>query len=301
MSILNSRYINAIAIIALILSLAASIVNSLWFHFPGNNYLPSSVYFTTLTLMLMMAGFSLLFGRDSQPTLIFKEIFFYILVMAIIMSASNAVQYTPFQTIDKWILGIETSFNIEMKQIIRWTHASPNFKQLLATIYSLLPLQMIYIPLLLIVMQRTQALREYYFLLLFSMVLGYTFYYFFPTTAPASVIDSPYFDPAQRATYLKFQQIHQYIPPTTMDGGMISLPSFHTIWAWFCLNLLRGIPILFILLLPMNLLLIASCVLLGWHYPMDILGSLVIIILSHATYLFCKKKQQTGSCPVTNE
>lgn len=291
MPILNARYIHVLAIIAMILTLIASIVNTFFFHYPGNNYLPNDVYPTILTIALMMAGCSLLFGFDSRPTRIAQEIFIYILIMAIIMSASNAIQYTPFPTIDQWIVGVERSFNIEMNQIIQWTYAYPNFKYLLASIYSLLPLEMIYIPLLLMILQRTQALREYYFLLLISMLLGFSFYYFFPTTAPASIIDSPYFDPAQKATYLKFQQIHHYIPPTTLDGGMISLPSFHTIWAWFCLNLLRGIPLLFILLLPMNLLLIASCVLLGWHYPMDILGSAMIIALSHGIYSLCEVKQ----------
>ena len=166
------------------------------------------------------------------------------------------------------------------------------FKMLLEFTYNTLPYQMSYIPMLIIASGRTKYIREYYFLFLISAIIGFSFYYFFPSTAPASIIKSNYFSTAQYATSLKFMQIHQHIQPTTIDGGMIALPSFHTIWAWFCLYLLRGWPVVFFIMLPVNLLLVASCVLLGWHYPMDILGGIVVILLSHGLYFYLTYDQK---------
>lgn len=272
------------ATILFILSTIAILINVLIYHFPGNNYFPPHTIYLFLSLILMHYGFLLQFGQDSQLAKITKEVIYFFLVMSLLALATNAAQYTPFSIIDPQILALENYLHIDMKAIISWTQSKPLFKTILAFIYDTLPYQMAYIPLFVIVTKRWRVIHEYYFLFIFSALLGFTFYYFFPTTAPASVIQSPYFDASQHATGLKFNQIHQYIPPTTMTGGMVALPSFHVIWAWFCLYLLWSWKYIFILLLPVNLLLIASCVLLGWHYPIDILGGVLIIFCSHSAY-----------------
>ena len=215
--------------------------------------------------------------------------------MGVIALTTNAAQYTPFDTIDSHILKLESILHINMQSIMLWTHDKPTIRKLLAFIYDTLPFQMSYFPLLIIAAKQFDTAHEYYFLLLISAILGFTFYYFFPTTAPASVVESPYFSEIQHATGLKFNQIHNYIQPSTLDGGMIALPSFHVIWAWFCLYLIRGWPVLFYFMLPINTLLIASCVLLGWHYSIDILGAFIIILISHALCVACKKYKRPNN------
>ena len=210
--------------------------------------------------------------------------------MSLIALATNAAQYTPFPAIDKRILAFEASLHINLSAIISWTNNKPNFKEALGFIYDTLPYQMCYLPLVVIATKRWQYIREYYFLILLSVIIGFSFYYFFPTTAPASIIKSDYFNEEQRATGLKFTQIHYHIQPPTLDGGMSALPSFHMIWAWFCLYMLREWPIAFLIMLPINMLLVASCVLLGWHYPTDLVGGIVVIFMSHGLCYFCSKK-----------
>ncbi len=274
------------AIAVVLLSIVALSINSLFYQYPGNNYFPHEGYLMLFSLVLMYSGFTLQFGRVNQLTLMLKEALYFFLVMTVIAVATNAMQYTPFPVIDHHIVAFESLFHLNMKSIVAWTNSHPVFTPLLARIYDTLPLQMCYLPLLVIAAKRFNLVREYYFLLLSSALIGFTFYYFFPTTAPASVIDSSFFSEAQRATGLKFQQLHHYIQPSTIEGGMIALPSFHVVWAWFGLYLVRGWPIAFGILLPVNILLVASCVLLGWHYPIDILGSLVIIAMAHGLHHF---------------
>ncbi len=95
------------------------------------------------------------------------------------------------------------------------------------------------------------------------------------------MIDSPFFTEAQRATGIKFTQIHAHTKPDTFKGGMIAFPSFHVIWAWLCAFLIRDWPIAFGLLFILNTVVMLSCVLLGWHYILDIFGSILVIILAH--------------------
>lgn len=289
----STRYILYTSFTLLCLSIAALAINFFDYQYTGNNYFPPHASYLILALALMYSGFLLQFGRASQLAAILKEIIYFFLVMSLLALATNAVQYTPFPTIDQQILAFEKSLHIEFKTLFAWTQTKPLLKVVLEFIYDSLPYQMTYLPLLVIAAKRREIIREYYFLLLFSALIGFTFYYFFPTTAPASIIQSPYFSESQHATGLKFMQIHQHKQPTTLDGGLIALPSFHVIWAWFCVYLLKSWPIAFFILLPVNLLLIASCVLLGWHYPLDVLGSIVVIGITHSAYLVFIKSNIT--------
>lgn len=204
--------------------------------------------------------------------------------MALIAFATNAVQFTPFSPIDETIMKFESSIHIDLLGIMTWTAQHPHFKKTLVLIYNTLPYQMSILPLLLLGMGHFTRLKAYYFLLLFSLLLGFLFYYFFPTTAPASQISSDLFATEQIATGAKFSQIHQHISPTTIDGGLIAFPSFHCIWALLCVYLLIPWPVACLILFCLNLLLILSCVLLGWHYPSDILGSLIVLLLSYLSF-----------------
>ena len=274
-------YIIFSAIALTTISVIALAINHFFYQFPGNNYYPTNTLLAALSLGLIYTGFYLQLGRTSKLTLISKDALYFFLVMALLAQATNAAQYTPFPIIDKYILAFEALLHIDMEAIMDWTHAHPLLKNYLAFAYDSLPYQMAYIPLIFIATGKFHLLREYYFLLLSSALIAFSFYYFFPTTAPASMINSDYFSIAQKATGLKFTQIHQHIQPTTINGGMIAMPSLHAIWAWFCLHLLRGWPIAFVLLLPLNILLVASCVLLGWHYTLDLLGSILTILICH--------------------
>jgi hypothetical protein len=291
---LSARYSFYPALLLLLLAASAILINFFIYHYPGNNYFPPNSLHIAICLMLMQLGFTIQFGKSSLPAKLLKELLFFFLIMCVLALATNAAQYTPFPPIDKQILAFERVLHINMGTIISWLSAKPLFKAILAFIYDTLPFQMTYIPLLIIASKRLNYIREYYFLLLVSAIIGFSFYYFFPTTAPASVIASNQFSASQHATGLKFIEIHQYIPPTTNDGGMIALPSFHAIWAWFCLYLLRDWPIAFGILLPINVLLITSCVLLGWHYPEDIVGALIVILLSHGLYYLTRRLNFTG-------
>lgn len=289
MSHLNKCSIIYAASLLFFLSLLVMVINFSNYQYPGNNYLPPTALEMGMMLILIYTGSLIQWGPHSRLSTIIKDIIILFLVMSLIAFSTNAVQYTPFPCIDEFIINIEQKLYINLKTILSFTHNHPFFNTALWFVYNSLYYQMTYIPILLLITKHRDNVHEYCFLLLFSTLLGFSFYYFFPTIAPANFIESPYFTAEQQATGLKFMQIHNHIQPTTVDGGLISLPSFHVIWGWFCLYLLKPWKIASRLLLMINILLVASCVLLGWHYPMDILGSVTVIILSHAAYRYLSK------------
>ncbi|USQ12603.1 phosphatase PAP2 family protein [Legionella lytica] len=286
----SSRCISSLAGFILFFSFIALFINYFIYQFPGNNYFPDNVVPFGIFLVLLNLGLHLSFAKDSKACQIGNELIYFFVVMAIIAMATNAVQLTPFPIIDQYIVTLEARVGIDTSSIVSWTNAHPQFKALLSTIYDSLAYQMSIIPLLVLFSCRFHLLREYYFLLLCTVLLGFAFYYFFPTAAPASIFNHALFDSSQIATGLKFSELHHHIVPTTNEGGLIALPSFHAIWAILCVNLLREWPIACIVLAVINVMLIASCVLLGWHYSTDILGSLIVLFISYFALKYCSHK-----------
>jgi hypothetical protein len=282
------------------LATVAYAVNFLFYRFPGNNYFPSGTYLIAIVLLLTLIGGSLQFGKNSLFVQIMHEIFCFFLVLVVVAFATNAIQYTPFKPIDKHLIDIEASIGIDLQVIVAWTASHPRLQLILAYIYDSLHLQMSVLPLAVIIARKFSYIREYYCLLLVTALIGFTFYYYLPTIGPASLIKSPYFIAEQYATGVKFTEIHNHIPPSTIEGGMIAMPSFHAIWAWLCLYLVRCWRAVFILMLPINTLLLASCVLLGWHYPIDLLGSVLILLPAHGLHFLYDKKTKTGRLSFVN-
>ncbi|HAT1822176.1 TPA: phosphatase PAP2 family protein [Legionella pneumophila] len=292
MQVIPFRYFILLAGTIVSLSLIALIINYTIYQFPGNNYFPPNTPVMACIILLNYIGMILVFGKNNRVTRSGLELINFFVVMSIIALATNAVQLTPFSPIDKQIIKLEAQWGINMVSILEWTNKYQYFKYLLAIIYDTLPYQMSILPLCVIVSGRFYILKDYYFLLLSTTLLGFTFYYFFPTTAPASEIQNSLFAPEQIATGLKFHQIHHYIQPTTIEGGLIALPSFHAIWAILCVYLIKDWFIPCLLLSIINVLLILSCVLLGWHYPVDISAAIILVGLSYYLLTLVKVKSR---------
>lgn len=298
----STVYIKFSVLSIIFLSSIAFIINFYHSHYLGNNYFPPDTTSIAIILIIMYCGCSIQFGSTNQLSKTMKEIIIFFIMISILAILTNAVQYTPFSPIDYQIYSIEQSLHINLQGIIAWTNHYPQLKQGLDFIYNTLPLQMTFIPLFIIFANQRQKIREFYFLMLCSAMIGFIFYYFFPTTGPASIVKSPFFSEAQKATTLKFIQLHQQIKPSTLEGGLIALPSFHVIWAWLCLYLLRDWPMVYFPMGILNLILMASCVLLGWHYPIDIIGSVLVVCIAHSLYfiLIIKKGDPSSQAPRDN-
>ncbi|MFA6303287.1 MAG: phosphatase PAP2 family protein [Legionella sp.] len=269
-----------LAFLIIVLSCIALCVNYIFYQFPGNNYFPDQTYMVGIILVLINTGLMLSFKRQSYPCLVGKELIYLYLLMSVITLATNAIQLTPFTPIDKHIVAFERLFAINMISIMDWVDKYPTLKYILGLSYDTLPYQMTFIPLCIIALGRFQLIRNYYFLMLCSTLIGFVFYYFLPTTAPASVYKASLFDLKQVATGFKFFEIHHHISPTTKEGGLIAMPSFHVVWALFMIYLVKEWKVLLVLSTLVNGLLIISCVALGWHYPSDIIGGFIVTWLS---------------------
>ena len=279
------------ALTFLLLALIGLVANKIGPNYPGNFYFRPCALYIEFNLFIFYIGFYLMYGKNSSWAIRTKELIFYVPMIAIMLIATTAAQFTPFNTIDNILINFDKSLHIDTLSILQWTENHPAIKTTLECAYVSLSYQLGYLPFLIIITGHINIFREYTFLTLSTAIMGYGFYYFFPSSAPASILNSGFFSSIQKATGLKFYQIHHYIPPTTFDGGMISLPSFHVIWAWLCVYLIRDWPIACAFLAIVNLTLVAATVLLGWHYFVDIIGSAIIILLAHMLYSYINTRE----------
>jgi PAP2 superfamily len=272
-----------IAITIIYLSLTCLLINNFFFQYSANNYFPPNYLAYIPILFLIYVGCLIYWGVNSKYTLMSNELNCYFMMFSVIALATTAVQLTPFWPIDELLINIDNVLYVNNVRLLNWLNHYPNFKQLLVTAYDLFYIQLIAIPLSMIVLHNKNSIWKFYFLMLFSTLIGFTFYYFYPTVGPASTYQSSLFTQQQFATGLKFYQIHHKLIPTTIEGGLIAMPSFHIIWSWYCLYISFDTKWLFYPTLIYNIILYISCVILGWHYFVDVLGSVIIILLSHYT------------------
>ncbi len=275
-----------LSVFILLSSMVMFSLNRYYYRFPGLFYFDPAFLGSAIFLLMVRFGLILQFDLSYDNALLkmLKEATIYSMIVVIILLGTSAVQYTPFHPVDKKIIEIENFLNLDLQAAIAWLSMKGPIKVVANVIYDSLSYQLLFIPIFVLLCRKYETLYQFYFLTLATWFFGSLLYYFFPTMGPASVIDSPYFVEAQRYTGLKFWQLHHYIQPVTAAGGMIAMPSFHVIWAWLCVLLLRPWPILFCLLGLINLILVAACVFLGWHYFLDVIGSVVTLLLSHVVY-----------------
>lgn len=255
------------------------LVNWLVTAYPGNNYLPAAWYFLA-PFVLLMLGVAW-YAKEISPRLamftrFYTLYFIYSFCLAIVL---NGIQFSPFATIDRYLMQWDQLLGIDTPMLIAWTAHHPLTKLLFEIAYTAVAVELMLLPAFLALFRFEKRLNEYLLMLSFTVIIGSLIYYFFPTAAPVSVFDSPYFLHLERDTVLKFQQIRDYIQPTTQQGGLIAFPSFHVVWALICAYVLRKkwwafVPIAFV-----NLMAIVATVMLGWHYFVDVIAAFLLAVL----------------------
>jgi hypothetical protein len=265
-----------------VLCLIALFRNSLFDHYIVSSVLPfDQILYFEVTLWLVSCGLHLQFNPVNQASRFLNELLIGLLVFTLVLSGVNAIQFTPYAPIDKTMVLWDRFLHVNVLVWVSWLHTWPKLKSGLTLVYQSLTLALFSVPLLLIFTRRYAILHEFYRLLLISATLGYLVYYFFPTNGPASVFGGTYFTSDQYAVAVRFNEIHHHLVPSAVVAGIIAFPSFHVIWGWFVVYSVRCWKTLFIVLSCWNAVLVVSCVLVGGHYVVDVIGSVGVILLTH--------------------
>lgn len=283
----HDRIFLLLSCIGILLGISLISLNHFDFHYTTTKLFETHVQFnkTTRTACIFSFGFIFLFYgmyiREMSPrfsTFMWGlGLFFWCIVVNLILC--NGLQSTPFTPIDPILVKVDTWFGINTPALMSWTHFHPHIHHGLEWVYDFLTIELFLVPFLLATFNARKALWIFFVAELLTFYFGGGIYYFFPTMAPSGIFHSPYFTTSQHNTSLRFYEVHHFLKIKSADGGLIAFPSFHVIWATLLTNACRGKKIFFYPMICMNILVISSTVLLGWHYFADVLSGLTIGIL----------------------
>lgn len=198
------------------------------------------------------------------------------------VTACAAIITTPFTLIDYHLVQWDRWLGFDVTRFMAWAHQFPYLMKALSFGYGTWVPQVLLAPILLAVLNKSKAVNQYLIANAICMVFWYLIYYFFPTIAPAGVMHSPYFVANQYDLVTRYYEVHQFLPISTFEGGMISFPSGHVMCALLVLLALREVKIVFYPMLVINALLIMATLALGYHYLVDIIASFVIVAFAIA-------------------
>ena len=206
------------------------------------------------------------------------------LVVALLVTFSNIGSPLQYAVIafreplaDAWLARADALLGVDVPMLVSWTAARPGLVSVLRAVYgSLLP-QFVLPPLVLGCWYRDrQALWEYAWnfqmclcaalvgLALFPAACAFTYYGFDP------LLDQTRFTTQFEALRTGVMSV---VPLSDMEG-MITFPSFHVAGGLLITWSFRRYPVWAVALGLVNAVLIASTVLLGAHYVVDVLAAL---------------------------
>lgn len=217
--------------------------------------------------------------KSSHPNLAFilEALWIIIIVSLFTTLFSIVIQYTPLTLQDEVCLKLDELLKFNIITIVNWIHQFPKLIALLKAAYNSIMGELVLAPIVLALLQQRRQFDILINVCLITTIIGFTFYYFFPTSAPAHILSNAYFTELMYSVSERFYDIQHHIPNDHIMGGIIGLPSFHAIWAIMIVYSFKNYKILFYILLVWNSLIMASILTLGWHFLVDIIASFILV------------------------
>ena len=257
-----------------------------------------SFAFETFVPSLIML--SLLFGVWSHHQLVpdrrhamVKDLILAVFLLVLLTNVSSPAQYAAVALdrplIDGWLAAADAALGIHVPSLTAWTRLHPTIGLLLKICYySLLP-QFVLAPIAVVLALRNrQRLWEYVFHFHFCVIVTLAALAAFPA---AHVFTYYGFE----STLNQARLIHQF--QSLRDGsfntirfddleGLISMPSFHAAGAMMVTWMLRGYRRSGVSAGQYIVGLVASTVMTGAHYFIDVVATGVLFLISLMTYRF---------------
>ena len=267
------------------------IINSLFFFYPTKKLIFFSSY---LQIFLLLSLIRTALKTIHPKTSLFL---FYCSKLFLLLSLSdfviNGFIITPFPLIDKYLHLFDQALHFNTLQLLTFMHHHQLLQIISWDIYSSLIFLFFLIPLFLFATNHHQEAQDFLNHLILSVLISGIFYYFFPSTDPATVLHSPYFTKSQRYIITGFNQIHTLFQDTSKAYPFLSAPSAHTIWALLLAYACRNIIYLNKIIGLWAILVILTTLTTGWHFLADIILAIGItagiIWLNNLKFRFIEK------------
>lgn len=277
---LEDRWLAGWLLAALLTAAALLAVNASCFHYTGISYFPRECWWLAFFAVDFAIFGHLARQRSPYASFIAINLAFYALTAAVMGVLTTGIQYSPFTRIDPALARWDARLGWDTVAVLHWVAQRPTLRAFLDLCYNSTELQLVLAPFVAALAHDKRRLRVFIYGIVYSSFAGSLIYYFFPSSGPAGLFQSLDFLTVQRLTHLKFEQVHNFQPVTTLLGGLIAFPSFHVTWSVLVAYAAQPRKYIFLMFLVLNVLVISSTVLLGWHYLVDVPAGIALASLS---------------------
>lgn len=277
----QDRVILKLILFICILTLTIFLLNYFTADYPTNTY-PMTTFTPLYVVFFLICAFYGMYAKESSPrgATFLWGFGFYCITVTLSLFLATTIEATPFALIDHTLYQLDLLLGINTTTLVTWIHAHPTLHHTLTNFYLSLDLQLIVIPFFLMIFNQKKRLGIFFISQFISCIIGSLIYFFFPTVGPSGVIHSRFLPLDQMNLPIRFYEIHHYFMITNTTGGLIAFPSFHVIWATLLTYTARGKKYILYPLILINTILVASTVLLGWHYFTDVVAGFIIVFFS---------------------
>jgi hypothetical protein len=199
--------------------------------------------------------------------------------------------------VDSYLAGADHALGLDWLAGYKWVAARPLIKKALFAAYGSLIPQIIFLLLFLNFRGRCARSWEMIWLFMVSCTICLVFSGLWPAAGAFG-----YYHVEQDSSYLRvFTALHNGTLKVIGDSrveGIIQFPSFHMALAILLTYVARGMPILFITLLELNILVTISTPPIGGHHFADLWGG---VILAFMTIMLVRKAFAAGMMPDTEK
>ncbi len=275
----EDRWLTGWLLAALLTAFVLFAVNASFFQYTGISYFPRETWWLAFVALDLAVFGHWIRARSPHASFVSVNLAFYALTAAVMGVLTTGIQYAPFPRIDAALARWDAAIGWDTVGTLQWLAERPRFRSFLIFCYNSTELQLVLAPCVSAFAHDRARLRIFIYAVVYSSFFGSLFYYFFPSSGPAGVFESEHFMNVQRLTHLKYEQVHNFQPVTTLLGGLVAFPSFHV--AWSVLVTYAALPRknIFAAIFVLNVMVICSTVLLGWHYLVDLPAGILLAIV----------------------
>ena len=211
---------------------------------------------------------------------------FLLVLVTTVFLAEYAAVALRFPYSDPWLTKADALMGVSVPALAVWTAAHPAIARLLALSYATFAPQLLLTLLLLAVLRERDRLWEYAFHFHFCLLISLVGFALWPAICAPEYLQFQSTLDVSRVV----EQIRGFHDGTMTTiafddvEGLISFPSFHVAGAMIVSWAFRDYRWLFFPLSALNIVLVASTVMLGLHYVVDIFGGVAVFGLSLAAY-----------------
>ena len=268
----NEYRITFLLLSSLILfKLLISFINTVFFHYQIISSIPKNE--ETLCILIIITHIASYFYTGKSHIHLaeaLNKLSLIGIVSILAIFVSETLISTPFPLVDTSIFHFDKKIGIGISNAVYQTYYNNSLYQLLEVFYYTMRPVVTLTGAILIYLDKSKQFHQYIAFIIISLIIGSIIYYFFPTTGLAAMHNAPV-TLEDKMVVSQFHLIHQKTLIHFVIIGHISMPSFHTIAAMTITLSLWEFKKFRYWALGYSVCLIASALLIGGHFSLDIL------------------------------